>query len=324
MKKITFKSLIFFIYLFLSIFQIQGYAQKTTTKTLFVSVLDSKSKPVTNLPQSTFVVLENKKAQTITSFDSSEKALSIGILFDVSESFAGKTNAGINLARHGIFEFFKTSNPLNEYFIMGFNDQTRLVTDWTKDEKEIVNGLNQLPELTKNCSIDCSKIYDAFFSAIEKLSKSNHSKRVLLIITDSLDYDSEHSQKDLMKLVREKDVLIYPIIISGYKPQTNRLEREAFMEKLSEMTGGFPSHLLNPSGGISQTVFNKLSVEFNNIFRTIAITLKSQYEITYQLTNNNLNKEDYKIKLELKLPSDLKKQVGKFKLYHRLEYIGEN
>jgi Ca-activated chloride channel homolog len=327
MKKSPFNRFVLFFCLLATIFLFPVYAQQTKTKTLFVSVLDSKSKPVRNLSQSVFTVLENKEAQTITSISSEDKAISVGILFDVSLSFADRTSAGINLARHGLLEFVKASNPLNEYFIMGFDDQTKLVTDWTSDENKIVDGLNRLPSFAKTCSKNCSKIYDAFSPAIEKLNKSRHSKRVLLIITDGYDQDSKYSQKDLMKFVKAKDVLIYPIILSnpGYGPQVIKREYENdFMNQLSELTGGYKSKAMNPRGDISEKAFNKVNIEFKLMFETIASILRSQYEVTYEPTNAGTVKTDYKIKLELKLPSDLKKQVGKFVLYHRLEYANEN
>lgn len=313
-------------FLFISIFSIQVYGQQSPTKTLIVTVLNEDSKPIVNLPQSAFKVYEDKKVQTITSVNNNEKPVSIGFLFDVSNSVSSNKNETINLARKGFFEFVKSSNSLNEYFIMGFNDQARLVTDWTSDKDKITDGLNQLLSLRTECSRSCSPVYDAYFTAIEKLIKSNHSKRVLIVVTDGQDIDSKHSQKELMQLAREKDILTYGLLAYGqgrYDEYHRRIMslNEDFMHNLSYLTGGNAYSFPNPRGDPSAKQLNRLNTEFEKIFETIASTLKSQYEISYNSSNNDSGKKPHKIKVELNLSPELKKQIGKFQILHRLEAV---
>jgi len=308
-------------FLLTSIFLTQIYAQQSPTRTLTVTVLNDESKPIVNLPQSAFKVYEDKKIQTITSFNANEKPVSVGFLFDVSPSVSDKNNEGINLARHGFFEFVKASNPLNEYFIMGFNEQVKLVTDWTNKEDEIIDGLNQLPSLRTNCPRSCSLIYDAHFVAIEKLTKSSHSKRVLIVVTDGEDSDSKHSQRELMQFAREKDILTYGLLIYNYQRTYEEVQQKRYlMNKLSDLTGGYAYDFPNPPGGSSSKEFNRLNTEFEKMFGEIASTLKSQYEISYKPSNNDSSKKPHKIKVELDLSPELKKQTGKFQVLHRLEY----
>ena len=306
-------------FLITSIFLTQIYAQQSPTRTLTVTVLNARTEPIVNLPQSAFKVYEDKKIQTITSFDTNEKPASVGFLFDVSGSVSNNYNEAINLPRHGFSNFINASNPLNEYFIMGFNDQVKLVTDWTNKEDEINNGLNQLPLLRKDCPRSCSPVYDAYFVAIEKLIRSNHSKRVLIVVTDGDDYDSKHSQKELMQFVREKDILIYNFLIFNYRDTYEEVQQKIYlMNKLSDLTGGYTYDFPNPPGGLSSKEFNLLKIEFQKMFGNIASILKSQYEISYKPSNNDSDKKTHKIKVELNLSPELKKQSGKFQVLHRL------
>jgi Ca-activated chloride channel homolog len=75
--------------------------------------------------------------QEIRHFSSEDAPVSLGAIFDVSGSMAGKTER----AREAVVEFFKTANPQDEFFMIAFADKPEEVTDFTQSVEDIEGRL---------------------------------------------------------------------------------------------------------------------------------------------------------------------------------------
>ena len=85
---------------------------------LDVSVKDREGKLVAGLSSNSFTVLENGIPQRITVFASNDLPVTVGILVDESRSMAPKREEVIFVAE----AFIGRSNPLDEVFVLNFND----------------------------------------------------------------------------------------------------------------------------------------------------------------------------------------------------------
>jgi Ca-activated chloride channel family protein len=121
----------------------QGHSlEKTTDLVLIpVTVADNDNHPVRGLAKNDFHVFEGGVMQTITHFSSEDVPISLGVLFDTSGSMAPK----MEKARKAIVEFFKTSNPLDEMFVITFAYKVRLLQDFTSDIGLIQKHLATVP-----------------------------------------------------------------------------------------------------------------------------------------------------------------------------------
>ena len=102
-------------------------------------------------------------------------------------------------------EFFRTSNSDDEFFLVEFNDQPKLVVPLTQNADEIQN------QLTWAQSKGRTALLDAVFMSLSEMKKSKKNRKALLIISDGGDNSSRYSEGEVKKLVRENDVLIYAI-----------------------------------------------------------------------------------------------------------------
>ena len=84
-----------------------------------VTVVDEYNRFVAGLEAEQFRIFEDRKEQTIQHFHSEDAPLSIGILFDASESMANK----LERAHMAVMQFVRSSNPRDEFFLIGFNDR---------------------------------------------------------------------------------------------------------------------------------------------------------------------------------------------------------
>lgn len=304
-------------------------AQETALRTVWVNVFDKEGKPVRNLPQSAFTINEEKIPQTIASFGFSEKPASVGFLFDISGSMNRGGGSILKVAGLGALDFVKNSNPSNDYFVMSFNEEIRLLTDWTNNPTELARSFEQL--IDKESIKGRTRLYDACLEALNKLSTSKNSKRVIVLVTDSYDNQSEQSRRKIIKLVRRENVLIYAIV--AREPYFNQGSR--FVETVSKLTGGgtaFVEYSIeHGEPGFMPMTTKQISQRRENAARGVlgafdffTKALRNQYEISYISSNNTSKRELREIEIKLNASPEVKKQFGKLFVYHRTEYLNEN
>src|SRR5581483_12509037 len=97
-----------------------------------VTVTDPLGRIVIGLDREHFAVYENKERQEIRNFSSEDSPVSLGVLFDISDSMSNK----IERAREAVVEFFKTANPQDEFFMITFSDQPQVISDFTQSVED--------------------------------------------------------------------------------------------------------------------------------------------------------------------------------------------
>ena len=102
-----------------------------------VTITDPLNRLVTGLDRENFNLFEGKDQQEIKTFSSEDAPVSIGVIFDVSNSMSSK----IERAREAVIEFFKTANPQDEFFMIAFSDKPEEIADFTSSVDEIQNRL---------------------------------------------------------------------------------------------------------------------------------------------------------------------------------------
>lgn len=197
-----------------------------------VSVCDPQNRPVTGLEKEHFRVLDDHVEQTITHFSMDDEPVAVGLVFDISGSMGPK----LQKSRQAAAEFFRTSNTEDEYFLVEFNDQPKLMVPLTHNVDEIQN------QLTWAQSKGRTALLDAVFLAMNEMKKSKKNRKALLIISDGGDNSSRYSESEVKNLVREHDVLIYAIGVFESGGGRMRTSEEAggpgLLNDLCDQSGG--------------------------------------------------------------------------------------
>ncbi len=177
----------------------------TTLILVPVAVNDPLNRPVSGLEKENFRVFEDKVPQPITQFAMDDEPVAVGLVFDTSGSMGDKLQRSRMAAR----EFFRISNPEDEFFLVEFDNAPRLRVPLTSDTGTIEN------ELIFSKSKGSTALLDAIYLALHEMKRSKKNKKALLVISDGGDNHSRYSQKEVTNLVRESDVLIYSIGVFG-------------------------------------------------------------------------------------------------------------
>lgn len=231
-----------------------------------VSVCDPVNRPVTGLEKEHFKILDDKVEQAITHFSMDDEPLAVGLVFDISGSMGNK----MRRSRTAAAAFFRTANPEDEFFLVEFNDQPRLVVPLTQNYQDIQN------QLTFAQSKGRTALLDAIFLALHEIKNSKLQRKALLIISDGGDNCSRYTEGEVRNRVRESDVLIYAMGI--FEPDGSRgrspeeLSGPGLLSDLAEQTGG--RHL--PVDDLA---------EMPDIAAKIGIELRNRYVIGYTPTD---------------------------------------
>jgi Ca-activated chloride channel family protein len=194
-----------------------------------MTVTDPLNRLVTGLEAPNFQIFDNNLGQQIKTFSTEDAPVTIGIIFDLS----GSMQAKFVRARKALSEFLRTSNPLDEFFVVGFNDKPAVIVDYTSDVDDVEARMVMLKPQNRTALID------AVYLGINKLKQAKYERKALLIISDGGDNRSRYSEGELRRVVRESDVQIYAIgIFDQYAPTTEEELGPVLLTDISEMTGG--------------------------------------------------------------------------------------
>src|SRR5262249_52232445 len=226
--------------------------------TLQATVVDPKSRLITNLGKDSFTVYEDNQQQQITSFRREDIPVSIGIVVDNSGSMRTKRNA----VTKAVLNLVQASNPKDEVFIVNFNDEPYLDQDFTNNVSLMREALDRVD------SRSGTALYDAVVASAEHLAKgAQREKKVLLVITDGDDNESRESLEQAIRSVQnENGPTIYTIGILGEEGNTKRFKRA--LEALSLQTGGV-------------AFFPKNLEEVDEMSQAVAHDIRTQHPIPY-------------------------------------------
>jgi Ca-activated chloride channel family protein len=219
-----------------------------------VTVTDPMNRLVTGLEKENFVVYDNNAGQAIKYFASEDAPLTIGIIFDLSGSMSSK----FVRARKALQEFLRTSNPQDEFFVVGFNDRPAVIVDYTSDPDDVEARMVMLKPENRTALID------AVYLGIDHLRQAKYERKALLVISDGGDNRSRYTEGELRRVVRESDVQIYSIgIFDAYAPTTEEQNGPDLLKEICEMTGG---RLFDVGGdmGDLQDIATRISSELRN------------------------------------------------------------
>ncbi|MGD0799436.1 MAG: VWA domain-containing protein [Acidobacteriaceae bacterium] len=247
------------------------------------TVTDPMNRLVTGLEKENFEVFDNNLPQTIKYFSSEDAPITIGVVFDLSGSMSSK----FFRARKALTEFLRTSNPMDEFFVVGFNDRPSVIVDYTSDPDDVEARMVMLKPENRTALID------AVYLGIDHLRQAKYERKALLIISDGGDNRSRYTEGELRRVVRESDVQIYSIgIFDVYAPTTEEQEGPMLLNDICEMTGG-RLFKVNDVGDL-QDIAERISAE-----------LRDQYVIGYTPSDVKHDGNWRKLKVRLTPPPGL-------------------
>jgi Ca-activated chloride channel family protein len=259
-----------------------------------VTVTNSDNRLVSNLRASDFKILDGKHSQRIRYFSSEDAPISVAVILDTSRSMRNNFDE----VRSAAMEFFRYSNPQDEFAVVAFADAPRLVADFTSSPEDIEAALQPIQ------AEGFTALWDAIYAGLTQMRKAHYGKKALLVISDGGDNHSRYTQGEIKSVLKEADVEVCAIDIFERFPK--RPEEKSGLLALDEVvsvTGGrvFLTHDAN---------------ELHRAVKQISDELRTQYVLGYLPGQSARDGKWHKVKVELNVAKAKKLRVHAKKGYY--------
>lgn len=273
---------------------------------LTVTVRVRSGEYATGLNREAFQILDEKEVRPIEFFEGGEDSCSVAILIDTSASmqlFESKDVARPVAIGEALSETFQADVSGNEYFLAAFDRSVRFLTDW-KSSQALLAEKTPIGQEGTNTAM-----YDACFSAIEKLGTGHHARKVLILISDGQDNLSRHTFKDLRELLKRSDVTLYAIGILNPPDvgSTLGMEGEGILTELSGVSGG-------------QALFPRDKKELKEVMNLVVTQLRHQYRLGFQPNKSDVPNKWHRITVRIALPPNPPPEFQKLNIQTRQGY----
>lgn len=252
--------------------------------TLTITVTDGEGRHVEGLDKSAFTVTDDKVPQEISFFADEDEPASVGVLFDVSGSMSGDK---IERAKEALAGLIRTSHPMDEFFLLDFDSQARLILNRTRDGDAV------LAKSTYVRPRGQTALFDAVYLGVEKVLRGAYRKRAVIIISDGEDNSSRHSVGELRRQLQESGVTVYAVGVSeNWLPK--RGVGEETLRRLAAATGG-------------KAFFPHGASEVEEAFERIALELRHQYSIGYRPSSFKADGSWHRVRVRVTPPAGVKR-----------------
>ena len=238
---------------------------------LDVAVIDQAGKSIMNLNKEEFAVYENKVLQPIESVDRIDVPLSLGIVIDTSGSMRTK----LQVVSDSALTLVKQMKDDDEAFVAQFKAEAELLRDFTRDKRELEDGLNEL------FTGGGTALLDAIIATADHAQqKGRQRKKALVVITDGVEKNSSFKEKEVTKAIQEDDVQVYLVGILDESDDGGSLFGKSATKKAKDLL----IRIAEDSGG--RAFFPKDASEMPAVMAQVAKDLRSQYVVGYSPTND--------------------------------------
>ena len=234
---------------------------------VLMTVTNKKNRLEIGLGKEDFHVFEDGKPQTIRYFSQeTDLPLRIGVLVDTSSSIHDR----LHFEQEAAVDFLNTTlRPGKDLaFVVAFDVRPQVMQDYTDDLEKLAKAIRGL------LAGGVTTLYDAiYFSCREKMlffpPPEPYLRRVMIIISDGLDNQSEHTREESLAMAQRAEVTIYAVSTSATGSPGHG---DKVLKRLAEQTGG-------------RAFFPFQARETAADFREIGRELRSQYSLAYVPTN---------------------------------------
>jgi VWFA-related protein len=170
-------------------------------------------------------------------------------------------------ARAAVYRFlFDLLDPGDEFFVLAFNHQPRVLTPWTHSANVVQTALDGVQ------AWGGTSAYDAVLEALPLVARRHRERAALVLISDGADTASNSSVRDVVSALHRSDTFLYAIAIDP--PERQAINTRVNPTTLRELT--------NQSGGRTEVV--QTTADLNDASARIAEELNHQYVFGYTST----------------------------------------
>ncbi|MBI3651306.1 MAG: VWA domain-containing protein [Acidobacteria bacterium] len=237
------------------------------------TVTDKNGNFIRHLKKEDFVVYEDGEPQKLEFFEASEKteftrALAVVFAIDISGSITAEETDRQRVAAENFMKLVQTESV---FAVVAFNNEIRVLQDFTNDAKKISQAFHKIKEGSGS-----TRLFATLDRAVTMLKKVPHYRgnrrlrRVVVVVTDGYDNVDSTEQGALITRANDAEVTIYSITLPSYGATgaaSNRIMTLLDVSRIIPMTGGAD--------------FSADARDFTPVFKAIAEEIQAAYTLAY-------------------------------------------
>jgi len=263
--------------------------------TLDVAVLDNHGNPIPKIPQERFRILEDNTPQKITGYSVGEAPMTVCLVVEFSNKFQRLYGAGWFQALQDAYYFVQTLKPEDYLAVIAYDMRPEILSDFSTDRAQAAEALQRLriPAFSE------ANLYDTLIFTGERM-QDIEGRKAIVLLSSGVDTFSKVTFDKARHAIQDNGVPIYAIGLL----QTQR----EMMGGRPGMAGGMADMDLavaneqmktfaNETGG--RAFFPRFQGEMSGIFRMVQDSMRNNYTLTYQPSNQTKDGKFRRLKVEL-------------------------
>ena len=235
-------------------------------------------RPVGELQQKDFAVLENGLPEEISFFSSASTPFDLVLLIDLSGSTADK----LNLIRKSAVRFVEAARPVDRISIVTFTDLPFVVSPLVADREQLTERIKKIEKPRGG-----TNFWDSLRFVLENIfgEKDMSRRQAVIVMSDGVDNalpdvpgpGSETSYENLLEMVKTSDAIIVPIYLDT--------EREMVKQRRATETAYTLARqqLAQLAGESGSLLYHARKVEdLRGVYEQVMRDLGTVYSIGYQ------------------------------------------
>ena len=285
---------------------------ETDLVTVPVRVTSKDSRPLTDLKQVEFRLFENGQEQKVAYFSSVDQPFTVALLLDMSYSTVFK----LNEIQSAALQFIAQLKGNDKVTVIAFDEKPKVLCQPTSDRRVLKLAIEAIRTGSG------TSVFDAMDIALNRQLGSIPGRKAIVMLSDGVDtYSAKSSKKDILGLVEEDDVIVYPLRYDTYDDVRKNRRKDAQIrydeddkpyiyeappgkgerEQDYEEAREFLDAVADSSGG--QVFKVSSTTNLNRAFTKIAEELRKTYSLGYYPTDERLPGVTYTLKVRINRPN---------------------
>jgi Ca-activated chloride channel family protein len=265
------------------------------TVTLDVAVLDNHGNPVPKIPQEKFRILEDNTPQKVTGFSIGEAPMTICLVVEFSARFQRLYTSGWAQTLNDAYYFVRTLKPEDYLAVIAYDLRPEILSDFSTDRTLAAQALSRLriPAFSE------STLYDTLVFTGERM-QDIEGRKAIVLLSSGVDTISKLTYDKTRKAVQDNGIPIYAIGLlqtqremagsrggmRGAQSDMNLTMANLQMTTFATETGG-------------RAFFPRFEGEMPAVFQAVHDSLRNNYVLTYQPSNQAKDGKYRRLKVEL-------------------------
>jgi Ca-activated chloride channel family protein len=266
------------------------------TVTLDVAVLDNHGNPIPKIPQERFRILEDNTPQKITGYSIGEAPMTICLVVEFSNRFQRLYTMNWAETLNDAYGFVSTLKPEDYLAIIAYDMRPEILSDFSTDRMQAQAALSRLriPAFSE------ANLYDALVFTGERM-QDIEGRKAIVLLSSGIDTFSRLTFDKARHAIQDNGIPIYAIGLAQAQREMQGAMRPGMAGAQSDMNLAVSNEQMKTfateTGG--RAFFPRFQGEMGGIFRMVHESLRSNYTLTYQPSNQVKDGKYRRLKVEL-------------------------